>query len=204
MNTEPTHQPPPWLPDDLLPEDTPDEEPSPQTLEAVAADRRYHNLVRGILWRHFVRVNDMDDVHQEVFIALMKCLPRIGPVRSMRALLTNLAKWQAADYHRSQARRGPVMEHDEDGVAGAPGAGVGALPPDRAFAVIVLQRIARAILAKMAPDLREVFVLMDVEGNTAPEAAEILGVPLTTAKWRIRKARKTFLELRAPFLADIS
>lgn len=53
------------------------------------------------------------------------------------------------------------------------------------------RRVQDAIDA-MPPAEREVFVLCDVEGSTDEEAAWVLGVPVGTAKSRLRRARAHF------------
>jgi len=53
----------------------------------------------------------------------------------------------------------------------------------------------QAILLQMPEDLRAVLVLCDVEGRTDPEAAELLGLKVGTAKSRLRRARQRFKDL---------
>jgi RNA polymerase sigma-70 factor (ECF subfamily) len=50
------------------------------------------------------------------------------------------------------------------------------------------------LMDQLTPELREVLVLCDVEQRTDPEAAEILGVPVGTAKSRLRRARERLRE----------
>ena len=50
------------------------------------------------------------------------------------------------------------------------------------------------VLEGLSPDLREVLVLCDVEQRTDPEAAELIGIPVGTAKSRLRRARAKLRE----------
>lgn len=52
-----------------------------------------------------------------------------------------------------------------------------------------------AILEQLPDDLRAVLVLCDIEDRTDPEAADILGLKVGTAKSRLRRARARFKEL---------
>jgi len=66
----------------------------------------------------------------------------------------------------------------------------------------------QAVLELLPSKLREVLVLCDVEDLTDEEAAELLGVPIGTAKSRLRAARQRFAalarrrDLDAPFGGD--
>jgi len=52
--------------------------------------------------------------------------------------------------------------------------------------------LAHRALAALDRDKREVFVLIEVEQMSAPEAAEILGIPVNTVYSRLRLARLSF------------
>ena len=48
------------------------------------------------------------------------------------------------------------------------------------------------LLGNLAPLKREVFVLVEVHGMTAPEISHELGIPLNTVYTRLRAARIAF------------
>jgi RNA polymerase sigma-70 factor (ECF subfamily) len=52
-----------------------------------------------------------------------------------------------------------------------------------------IQRILAAALARLEPSHREVILLRDVEGLTAPDAAERLGLTVQALKSRLHRAR---------------
>jgi RNA polymerase sigma-70 factor (ECF subfamily) len=52
--------------------------------------------------------------------------------------------------------------------------------------------LAQRALDRLDDDKREAFVLSQVEGMSAPEIAEITGVPLNTVYSRIRVAKLAF------------
>ena len=54
---------------------------------------------------------------------------------------------------------------------------------------------AHRILQRLAPDLREVFVLYHYEGFTLQEISDILGKPVSTVGDRLTRARKKLREL---------
>ena len=53
-------------------------------------------------------------------------------------------------------------------------------------------QICDLVLAKVDPDLVEVFVLYELEGLTSPEIAELLDIPLGSVASRLRRAREQF------------
>lgn len=58
----------------------------------------------------------------------------------------------------------------------------------------------RAALDGLAPDQREVFVLRDMEGLTAPEVAAALGLTVPAVKSRLHRARAAIRDRLAPVL----
>ncbi len=69
--------------------------------------------------------------------------------------------------------------------------------PDAVSSSAETARAVQAILAQMPEDLRAVLVLCEVEERSDPEAADILGIKVGTAKSRLRRARALFRELYA-------
>jgi RNA polymerase sigma-70 factor (ECF subfamily) len=58
-------------------------------------------------------------------------------------------------------------------------------------------RAVHAVLDRLGADLREVLVLCDLEDRTDRDVAEILDIPVGTAKSRLRRARAEFARLAA-------
>ncbi len=93
----------------------------------------------------------------------------------------------------SEARRALGRRRE---VFGAPDETVSSPAPGPDELVEQKRRVALldAVLAEMPDDLREAFVLFEIEELTAPEVASALRVPLGTVASRVRRARE---ELRA-------
>jgi RNA polymerase sigma-70 factor (ECF subfamily) len=70
-------------------------------------------------------------------------------------------------------------------------AGGGSTPEDHAH-VTDHRRLVQEALDDLKLPLREVVVLCDLEERTAPEVAEMLGVPVGTVYSRMHQARKAF------------
>src|SRR5207253_1748207 len=91
----------------------------------------------------------------------------------------------AAHHRRSRGRRGTPEPLDEELPASAPG------PEQAALTNEGLEQLQR-VLSTLPEEQREVFVLMEMEGMSAPETSEALGAPVNTIYSRLRLARAAF------------
>ncbi len=72
--------------------------------------------------------------------------------------------------------------------------------PDEAVAGKEIGRVLQRAIAGLEPPYREVLVLRDVEGLSAPEVAEVLGVSIQAVKSRLHRARLAVRSQVAPLL----
>ena len=119
------------------------------------------------------------EVLQETMLAAFK---NLGGFRAEASLSTWL--YQIARSFCIKQRRGvrPAEPLDAELADRAPG------PDVQAHARQIGEALAAAI-ATLPPDQREVLVLRDVEGLSAPEAAEIVGIEVGALKSRLHRAR---------------
>jgi RNA polymerase sigma-70 factor (ECF subfamily) len=75
-------------------------------------------------------------------------------------------------------------------------------PEDEAERDELLEALGRAIRS-MSPNHREVLVLRDVEGFTAPEVGRVLGLQPGAVKSRLHRARKALRERLTPMLSEL-
>ncbi|HEX8796898.1 MAG TPA: sigma-70 family RNA polymerase sigma factor, partial [Polyangiaceae bacterium] len=76
----------------------------------------------------------------------------------------------------------------------------GAAAPDEAAGERELGRALEAAIGALDPMYREVLVLRDAEGLTAPEVATVLGIGVDAVKSRLHRARTAVREKLAPLL----
>jgi len=131
---------------------------------------------------------DADQAAQEVFIVVLR---RVHTVHRAE----QLPSWMFAVTRRvlAQHRRRAWVRKWIPGEA--PDIADPRADPSRHTERRQTARQVQAILEQMPEDLRAVLVLCDVEGRTDPEAADILGLKVGTAKSRLRRARQRFKEL---------
>jgi RNA polymerase sigma-70 factor (ECF subfamily) len=132
-------------------------------------------------WRVLGRYggNEADDVVQEGFIAALTT--NALPVGDVGGWLRAIAARKALDWLRRSRRR---QEHPlEDEVAEEPAAGDGETAPADVLT-------ARQLLARLSPIDRAVLTLVDLEGRSMAETAEMLGSTRVAVKLRASRARR--------------
>jgi len=111
-----------------------------------------------------------DDVAQEVCIAVLSALPRYQDMgRPFASFVFGIASHKVADAMRSAARLAIPTEDLPDGPDDRPG------PEETVVAYLEAQR-ARALLAKLPVNQRELLVLRLLSGLTAEETGRVLGM----------------------------
>lgn len=155
-------------------------------------DRRVAAMVtqhHSQVWRSLRRLGlsecDADDASQQVFLVAHRRLADIAPGNE-RSFLLQTALRVAADFRRSHRRRREELE-EELSVMADTAAGPEELA-DRRRARAMLDRA----LETMPMDLRQVFVLFDIEELTTAEVALVLRLPKGTVASRLRRAREAF------------
>jgi RNA polymerase sigma-70 factor, ECF subfamily len=154
-------------------------------LEALLSQHRKTVFRYGL--RYCGSTEDTEDAVQETLWAAAKA---IGSFRRASAVTTWLFTIVRNKCHRMPFHKhtGPdladVLPHVPDAAPSA----------EDEVATRQVQRILAAALARLEPSHREVILLRDVEGLTAPEAADQLGLSVQALKSRLHRARE---QLRA-------
>lgn len=149
--------------------------------EFEALYHEHFEFVWRTLRRFGVPTAALDDASQDVFVVVHRRFGAWEQRASIRAWLFGVSKRIA-----SKHRRG--LERHARKVAALPEPAAARELDERVADRDRLERIARAI-DKLAPERREVYVLADLEGLSAPEIADALGCKLNTVYSRLRRAR---------------
>src|SRR6187455_3205337 len=144
---------------------------------------------------------DAADVLQDTLLAMARGVRDFRGASSLSTWLYTIAR-SFCIKKRRRAKFAPEDERslDADGAGeakplAAPGAG-----PDDALATKRVERALEQAIASLDPMYREVLLLRDVEGLTAPEVAEVLGVTTQAVKSRLHRARLSVRARVAPLL----
>ena len=145
--------------------------------------RLHSPYVAGLAYRLLGRDADVDDVVQEVFVALLRFGESVRDPGALRGWLATTTVRLCQRRMRSLAalvRPWHNPEADEGGAAQARGAS--------AEDHVALARVHRA-LAGVAPSARVAWILRYVEQERMEDVARIVGCSLTTAKRRVEVAQ---------------
>ncbi|WP_410788840.1 RNA polymerase sigma factor [Kribbella sp. C-35] len=148
--------------------------------EAVAElVRGWHEAVWGYV-RHMLGRSDLaDDVSQEVWLAVVRGLPRLKEPERFAAWLFTIARRSVVNQLRQRYVEQPQVDVDQE--------------PDPADHVV--ERVdVRRLLGGVPVMEREVLVLFHLEDLSLEECAEVLGVPVGTVKSRLHRARRLLRE----------
>jgi RNA polymerase sigma-70 factor (ECF subfamily) len=162
--------------------------PGLQEIYTQNADFVFRNLRR--LGVHEAAI---DDAVQDVFLVVHRRLADFESRSLITTWLFGIVLRVAQTYRRSATRRNARMSFapatEVERVPVAASEGPMALF-ERREAALLLHRL----LDELDEDKRAIFVCIELEQMTVPEAAESLGLNLNTAYGRLRAARATFNE----------
>jgi RNA polymerase sigma-70 factor, ECF subfamily len=156
-------------------------------------------------WRNLRRLGvhepQLSDAAQDVFLVVHRRLPTFvaGVPRSPSEPQAPVRSWvysivvRVARQYRRGLRRKPTESLDDAGSV----PDVSGTEPERSAQQSEALRQLLGLLDGLDENKREAFVLAELEGLTAPEIAEILGVNVNTIYARIRAARRALEALVA-------
>lgn len=152
--------------------------------ELAAIYREHRDFVWRCLYHQGVDGSFVEDALQDVFLVVHRKLAIFDGRTSIRSWLYGISRRVASEYRRG-TRRGtrhlqviPHPEHES-------------LRNNEFGRVAALQEM-KLLLDNLDETKREVFILAELEGMTAPEIAEVLQINVNTIYARIRAARKSF------------
>jgi RNA polymerase sigma-70 factor, ECF subfamily len=141
------------------------------------------------VWRYLSRLglpaHGLDDAVQDVFVVAYRRMAQFEGRSSLRTWLAGIAMRVAAEHRRRLRVKDEQVPPGEDIVDAHPG------PHEAAVASEAL-RMVDELLGKLDEERRAVFVLADLEGMSAPEISQALGIKLNTVYSRLRTARLKF------------
>jgi len=148
---------------------------------------KYFDFVWATARRLGVDSAAIDDVVQEIFIAVHGSISTLQRPDALKSWVYSVARRTISNHHRAVRARGgkgsTVVDHELESHQPTP------------FEVTQknadLQLLAN-LLAELDEPKREVFALVELEEMTVPEVAEALEIPVNTAYSRLRAARLAF------------
>jgi RNA polymerase sigma-70 factor, ECF subfamily len=137
---------------------------------------------------------DAQDAVQDTFVLAWRRLPSLFDPQAFRAWIYQLMTRRCLNLIRIRTRRrtrttaGPDFELETQ--PGTPiGAGRATISPAAAAQTSAMQDSLTAVLATLPPDQRACWVLHEMHELTYPAIAYAIGVPVSTVRGRIARAR---------------
>jgi RNA polymerase sigma-70 factor (ECF subfamily) len=170
----------------------------PEALESLLG--RYQGSVLRFSRRMCRDAEDARDVLQDTLLAMARGIRAFRGASSLSTWLYTIARSHCIKQRRRSKFAGPEVSLDGQGretAAALPDPGRG--PEQMAAERELSQRLDEA-LARLEPEQREVLLLRDVEGLTAAETAEVVGISVAAVKSRLHRARASLRARLRPVL----
>jgi RNA polymerase sigma-70 factor (ECF subfamily) len=162
---------------------------------------RYQDRVFGFGLRMCGDSEDAKDVLQDTLLAASRTVGDFRGDSSVSTWLYTIAR-SFCIKKRRRSKFAPAdelsLEHD------APVLPSSMPPPDEMAARGEVKRALAIALEELDPTSREVLILRDMEGLTAPEVATVTGVSVDAVKSRLHRARATVRARLATALGDVA
>lgn len=143
-------------------------------------------VLRWCAWLGGPRV-DHEDAAQQVFIIVFKKIDGLRDPERFPSWLFSITRRTLANARRKAWVRGWTDAPGAERLDPGPGT-------ERRVYRSELTSLVEEALEMLSPKLREILILCHLEELTVPEAAEMAGIPLNTAKSRLNRARVRFRE----------
>jgi RNA polymerase sigma-70 factor, ECF subfamily len=158
---------------------------APAVLDFDSLYQSYVTTTWRVLQRLGVPERHLEDATQDTFIIAHRQLASFRGASSVRTWLHGIAVRVAKDYRRRESRKGRwealSQSLSDDGRS-----------PHEAVEGQQALDLALKVLDGLDEAQRTVFVLVEFEGLTAPEVAEVTDTNVNTVSTRLRAARQKF------------
>jgi RNA polymerase sigma factor (sigma-70 family) len=153
---------------------------------------QHFDQVMAFVLRFGIRAEDAEDLVQRVFVVALRRYESAEPIEQPTAWLRAVALRVVHEHFRWWRVRRAGQWLIEQSWAGRQDDEVS--PERGVLANESLHRI-RHVLHRMSSKLRDAFVLLDIEGMSARDAAQLLGISHNTMRSRHNLAREEFKRL---------
>ena len=151
----------------------------------------FDSVVRFVL-RFGIESQDAEDLVQRVFVVALRQLESSQPLQQPEAWLRAVALNLIHEYFRWWRVRRAARWLTEQTWAGR---ARDATDPERDVLANESMRRVRDVLSRMSSKLRDALVLLDIDGMSPTEGAQLLGIPRNTMRSRHALARAEFKRL---------
>lgn len=152
---------------------------------------RYQHRVVKIAQKYVSDFADASDIAQEAFIKAYKALPNFRGESSFYTWLYRIVTNAAKNFLDSGSRQRSQVDVDDEVLnASSPEALTDRQTPDSIIESEELKKVILKAVGELPKELREAFMLRELEGLSYDEISEKAGVPIGTVRSRIFRARQ--------------
>jgi RNA polymerase sigma-70 factor (ECF subfamily) len=163
---------------------------------------RYQAQIYGFGMKMCGNPEDAKDVLQETLLAMARDIRNFRGASSLSTWLFTIARSACIKMHRRGKFAPEAASSVEIGAATeTKRLADPARSADEVLAGKQVQHALAQAIGELEPMYREVLMLRDVEGLTAPEVADVLGLTTQAVKSRLHRARLSVRQRMAPLLA---
>ncbi len=164
-----------------------------ERLEAIQDQIVAHaDALYGLARRLTGRTGDAEDLVQETLVRALRAAPKLAEGSQLKAWLFRILRNAFYDLHRGLKRQRDVDSLQDDEATIEPDWLRGDAELDRLRGVVA--REIEEAMAKLSVESKTV-LLLDVEGFTEAEIADIMDCPVGTVKSRLMRARMSLRKL---------
>jgi RNA polymerase sigma-70 factor (ECF subfamily) len=151
----------------------------------------------SFVWRNLRRLGvsdiQLEDAAQDVFLVVHRRWDSYDARwSSVQTWLFGIVLRVSRDYRRSAWRRFFRFDPDTTAEEAMMRACASGTLPDDAADARQAQALLQPVLEQLNEKKRAVFLMVDIEQMTVPEAAQVLAINPNTAYWRLKSAREEF------------
>ena len=157
---------------------------------------RYRRAMLTVAQQIVRNSTDAEDVVQDALLRAFESLPQLSDLNRFGAWLHSITRNRALRYYRNASRYQP--QEDMEPYLNST-SDTSAADPARIVETELTQQTVRDTIKELQPDYQVVIELYYWAEMPQKRMAEFLSLPLTTVKWRLRKAKemlKALLEKR--------
>jgi RNA polymerase sigma-70 factor, ECF subfamily len=170
--------------------------PMPKNLPILSAEQMLLAEHRDRLLRYTQSMvrdrSEAEDVLQEILLRAHRGFATLRADEAATTWLFRIATHACLDHLRQRVRR-PAIDADADPDA-LDGPGDDPVTLQATVERKEMSACVQRYLEALPDEYRSVIMLTEIEGLTGPEISDLLGVPLTTVKMRLHRARRMLQE----------
>jgi RNA polymerase sigma-70 factor (ECF subfamily) len=151
--------------------------------EARGAWRELEARLRPYVARRVTSASDVDDVVQDVFVRIHRGLGELDDAESFGGWVYGIARRAVVDHVRSRSLH--ALASNDTAVDDTSAE----LPESEPELEHDLSACVALFVSRLSSPYREAVTLTELQGTTQREAAEMLGVPLSTMKSQVQRGR---------------